>query len=238
MKNTSKNALVTGAAKRVGRAVAIALANEGWNLALHHNSTDVAEVAAECQKLGVKICTIQADLNDYNAVAGIVETANAQLSEISLLVNNASIFEKCSFADTTEDVFDRHMDINFKAPFFLSQAFAAQTSTGQIINISDTNITRNSSTYFAYLHSKKALSSLTKMLAVELAPNVRVNEICIGMTELPSPVDIEYINKRVAEIPLQARIKLSEVCETIIHFTKADYLTGQSIFVDAGENLI
>jgi NAD(P)-dependent dehydrogenase (short-subunit alcohol dehydrogenase family) len=234
----TKTALITGSAKRVGKAIALALAADGWNLALHHNSTSPDKTIAEIAKFGVKFCTIKADLNIHAEVLRVVAEANAQLGEISLLVNNASIFEKCSFAETNEDIFDRHMNINFKAPFFLSQAFAAQTSAGQIINLSDTRVTDNKTTYFAYLHSKKALSNLTKMLAVELAPHVRVNEICIGITELSDNHDQEFLNKKVAALPLQRKTTVAEICESILHFNKFDYLTGQSIFLDSGENLL
>jgi NAD(P)-dependent dehydrogenase (short-subunit alcohol dehydrogenase family) len=238
MNNAPRNALITGAGKRVGQAVAIALAKDGWNVALHHNSTAPDETVEKIKAHGVKFCTIQADLNNLAEVARVLPEANSALGEISLLINNASIFEKCIFAETDEDIFDRHMNINFKAPFFLSQAFAQQTQNGQIINLSDTRVTDNKTAYFAYLHSKKALSNLTKMLAVELGPNVRVNEVCIGITELSDNHDQEFLNKKVAALPLQRKTSLVEICKSILHFTKADYLTGQSIFLDAGENLL
>jgi NAD(P)-dependent dehydrogenase (short-subunit alcohol dehydrogenase family) len=237
-KKYNKTALVTGAAKRVGKAIAIALAADGWNVALHHNSTDIFETARECEKLGAKVCFIKADLNSFADLQRIMPEANAALGEISLLINNASIFEKCSFAETTEDIFDRHMNINFKAPFFLSQQFAQQTQNGQIINICDTNIARNNTTYFAYLLSKKSLSSLTKMSAVEIAPQIRINEICIGITELSDTHDEDFLTKRIAGLPLQRKTSLQEITETILHLSKADYLTGQSIFLDSGEQLL
>lgn len=236
--NRNKTALVTGSAKRVGRAIALALAADGWKIALHYNSTDVSEVATECQKLGARTVTIKADLNDFTELQTVLPKANAALGEVTLLINNASIFEKCSFADTSEDVFDRHMNINFKAPLFLAQAFAKQCSGGQIINISDARVTDNKTAYYAYLQSKKALSDSTKMLAVELAPKILVNEICIGTTELYDNLDQKHLDEKVNRLPLRHKTTLAEICETILHLNKSSYLTGQSIFLDAGEQLI
>ena len=236
--NKNKNALITGAGKRVGQAIAIALASDGWNVALHYNTTSPDETLAKIKAYGVKFCTIQADLNNLAEVERVLPQANVQLGEISLLINNASIFEKCSFAETNEDIFDRHMNINFKAPFFVSQAFAKQTTNGQIINLNDTRITDNKTTYFAYLHSKKALSELTKMLAVELAPQVRVNEVALGACDLPQSYDNKYLEERVAKLPLKKTINLSNIQHAITYLAEQNYLTGQTMFIDSGENLI
>jgi len=236
--NSPKNALITGAAKRVGRAISLALAADGWNVALHHNSTDIREVSQQCQKLGAKVCTIKADLNNLSDLKNVIPAANSQLGEISLLINNASIFEKCSFEDTDEDIFDRHMNINFKAPFFLCQDFAKQTQNGQIINISDTRTTDNKTTYFAYLNSKKSLSNLTKMLAVELSPSIRTNEIALGACDMEQSYDRKYLEKRVSQTPLGVAIDLNDITNAILYLSKQTYLTGQTLYIDSGENLI
>lgn len=238
MKNAPRNALISGAGKRVGQAVAIALAKNGWNVALHHNSTDIAQTVAGVEKLGVKFCTIQANLNNHADVLQVLPQANAALGEISLLVNNASIFEKCSFAETDEDVFDRHMNINFKAPFFLSQAFAKQTENGQIINICDTNVSKNKTTYFAYLLSKKSLSDLTKMLAVELGPRILVNGIFpTTISEFSDNVDQHYLQKRTKDLPLKNITNIVEILDAV-NFLINSNLTGQEVFTDGGEQLL
>jgi NAD(P)-dependent dehydrogenase (short-subunit alcohol dehydrogenase family) len=234
----TKNALVTGAARRIGRDIALALANNGWNVAVHHNSTSADEVTNEIKKLGVKAIAIKADLDNPGDTKKLIAKAKAELGEINLLVNNASIFEKVSFKDTSEDVFDRHMNIHLKAPFFLAQEFATQTSNGQIINIVDSKVTKNRTAYFAYLLSKKSLADLTRMLAVELAPNIRVNAILPGLTELSDEVDQEYINKRVSQLPLQRKVATSEITDALLYLANSGAHTGQSLYLDSGENLL
>ena len=223
-----KNALITGAAKRIGREIAIALSAAGWNVVVHYNKTK-----PDWPK------SVQADLNNFGEVTGLVKRAQDVLGgEINLLINNASIFEKVSFAETSEDVFDRHMSLHVKAPFFLAQAFAAQTKDGQIINMLDTNIVRNKTTYFAYLLSKKSLGSLTQMLAVELAPNIRVNAVCPSTIEgFSSNLDKDYLLQREKELPMGKFANLQSVLDAILFLTTSQ-LTGQEIFVDGGEQLI
>lgn len=234
----SRNVLITGAARRIGREIAIALAKDGWNIALHHNSTPADSVLKELKKIGVKSIALKADLNNHKATNKLIQKANSELGEINLLVNNASIFEKVNFAKTTEDVFDRHMNVHLKAPFFLAQEFAKQTKNGQVINIVDSKITKNKSAYFAYLLSKKALGDLTKMLAVELAPNIRVNAILPGLTELSDEVDQEYINNRVKSLPLRRKVSAQEIVDALLYLSKSKSHTGQALYLDSGENLL
>jgi len=233
-----KNALITGAAKRIGREIAMKLAKNGWNIAIHHNTSSPDEILAEIKSLGVEAISIQADLNNDAEGKKIFGEANAKLGEINLLVNNASIFEKCPYQETNNDIYERHMNINFKAPFFLSQDFAYQcSSNGQIINISDSKTTQNKSKHFIYLLSKKLLNELTDMTAIDLAPKIRVNAICVGITEL-SEDNQEYLEKRLPQLPLERKTKISEITEAVLYLANSDYLTGQKIYLDAGESLL
>lgn len=234
----SRNVLITGAARRIGSEIAIALAKDGWNVALHHNSTPADSVMKELRKFKIKSVAIKTDLKDAASAKKLMQSACKELGQISLLINNASIFEKVSFAKTSEDIFDRHMNIHLKAPFFLSQEFAKQTKNGQVINIVDSKITKNKSAYFAYLLSKKALGDLTKMLAVELAPNIRVNAILPGLTELSDEIDQEYINQRVKDLPLRRKVGSQEIVDALLYLSKSKSHTGQSLYLDSGENLL
>ncbi len=236
--NSNKTALITGAAKRVGQAIAVALAADGWNVALHYNSSDVSETAAQCQKLGVRTTTIRADLNNFDELQAILPQANAALGEVTLLINNASIFDKCSFADTDEDTFNRHQNINFKAPFFLSQEFAKQTKNGHIINITDTRVVMNKVDRFAYTLSKKSFASLNDMLAVELGPEIRVNAIAPGaIEEFCDNLEQQRLADRIANLPMKKLGNFSDIYSSMKMLINSE-LTGQCITVDGGDRLV
>ncbi len=233
-----KTALVTGGAKRIGREIALSLAKNGWNIALHHNTTPADKVLKEIKAFGVEAIALKGNLHDHASVVKLIPRANAQLGEISLLVNNASIFEKIPFSETSEDVFDRHFGLHVKAPFFLAQEFAKQTKNGHIISIADAFTGRNRSKYFAYLASKKALRALNKMLAVELAPDIAVNVILPGAVEEYSDnLDPEFLQRRIGQLPAGKLGSTAQILETL-HFLLGCGLTGQEIFVDGGEHLI
>lgn len=237
--NKNKNALVTGAAKRLGREIALFLAREGWNVAIHSHTSSADEVIKEAESYGVKAVEVKGDLNNFSELRQVVLKANEQLGEISLLINNASIFEQCRFMDTEEDIFDRHMAINFKAPFYLSQDFARQSEGGgHIINICDTFVLRNRTSYFSYLLSKKSFRDLSKMLALELAPEHRVNTLLPGtIQEFSNNMDEGFISKRTEELPMGELVKAPEILDTIKYLLDGN-ATGQEIFLDGGEHLI
>jgi pteridine reductase len=235
----TKNAIVTGAAKRLGRDIALELAKNGWNIAVHYNTTEPKDVLKEIAALGVKAVAVKGDLLNFDEVSKLIAKAAKQLGEITLLVNNASIFEKIKFMESDENVFDSHMDIHVKAPFFLAQEFHLQChSGGQIINIVDSFVCRNKSTYFTYLLAKKALRDLSKMLAVELAPAVRVNAVLPGaIEEYRSNFDQDFINRRLGNLPMKKLVTSKDVTNAIMFLTNSN-LTGQEIFVDSGEQLL
>ena len=222
-----KTALITGAAKRLGREIALSLANDGWEIIVHYNTT---APDSELKKLAK--ATIQADLTDYKQLPKLFEHG-----KIDLLVNSASIYEKKSFAASTEEDFDKNINIHVKAPYFLSQQFAKQGGS-HIINIVDAFTKRSKTNFFPYLLSKKALLDLSRMLAVELAPKTRVNAILPGvMREFASNLDPEFLAKRKAQIPQGDFASAADVIKTI-RFLNETELTGQEIYVDAGEQLI
>lgn len=233
-------ALVTGSGKRIGKAVACELAAHGYHIALHyHHSAREAEQLAETIIKTGKTCYIfQADLRDCNQLTPLINKVFDTFPDCNLLVNNASVFEQCSFMETTEEIFDTHMAVNLKAPYFLTQAFAKRCKSGQVINMIDTYISKNRSPYFAYLLSKKVLYAFTQMAALELGPSIRVNGINPGITEISHEVKPEILHKKIAALPLQNIVKVSDITAAVIQLTEAPYLTGQVWCIDGGEHLL
>ena len=239
----NKNAIVTGAGVRIGRALALALADAGVNVAVHYNrSADAANaVATEITGTGRRAVAIQGDLSDpVPASKSIVEAAVAELGPIDFLINSAAIFEQSDLHSTTEDLWDRHHTINLKAPFFMSQAFAVQlndSQTGQIVNIVDWRGTRPPHDYAAYTPSKVGLVGMTQNLALGLAPQVQVNAIAPGAI-LPGPMETEeHFARRETEIPLRRTGSPRQIAEAMLYLLRSDFVTGEVIHVTGGEGL-
>jgi pteridine reductase len=239
IQNSPKAALITGGAIRVGKALSLAMARDGYDIALHYNNSAAAAhaTAEEIRSIGVKCELIQTDLGNSQATSQLIDKAKFAFPHLCALINSASIFEKHSLANTSEDIFDRHMNINFKAPFILTQKFAEECKQGVIINILDTYITKNTGAYFAYLLSKKALYELTNMSAKNLAPNIRVNGICIGSLLASEHWSESDIIAHTNALPLQKTPTVDDITDALCYLTASDYLTGQCIFVDSGQSI-
>ncbi len=236
---TNKSALITGGAKRIGKDIAVYLAENGFDIALHYNTSkaEAEEVSKEIKSKGQNCILFQCNLSNIKDALSLIEKVKQSFSSLSLLINNASIFEKRSFLETDIDFFDSTFNTNFKAPFFLSQGFAKNFKSGHIINLLDTNITRDRTKYFIYNLSKKMLSEFTKMSAAELAPDIRVNAIAPGPILPPSNDGKEYLEREMNSVPLKRWGTISEILQSIDFLLKNEYLTGQCIFVDGGEHL-
>lgn len=233
-------ALVTGGAKRIGRAIALALAEKGYNIALHYNHSkdDVIATRSAVEAKGVSCHIFHADLKDSGSYKKLVDTVFQLYPNCTLLVNNASIFERGSFLETTEELFDAHMDTNFKAPFFLTQAFSRCCRNGLVVNIVDSYVKRDTGAYFAYLLSKKALYNFNRMAARALAPGIRVNAIAIGTTDISNNITAQEIDKKKASTPLRGTVAIEEVTYTLLDIVHNPSITGECIFVDRGEHLL
>jgi NAD(P)-dependent dehydrogenase (short-subunit alcohol dehydrogenase family) len=235
-------ALVTGAGRRIGRAIALHLAGRGYRVAVHcHRSRDEADaVAAEIATAGGRAAVVQADLADQAAVSSLVAQSAAALGPLSLLVNNASLFEYDHVETATEQSWDRHLDANLKAPFFLSQAFAAQLpagALGNIVNIVDMRVWRLTPHFASYTVSKAGLWTLTQTLAMALAPRIRVNAIGPGPV-LPSPHQTEaQFRKQWESTPLQRGAEPGEIAAAVGFLLDAPAVTGQMIALDGGQHL-
>lgn len=235
-------ALVTGAGRRIGRAIALHLAGRGYRIAVHCNrSRDEADaVVGEIVQAGGHAAVVQADLADHAAVSGLVRQASQALGSLSLLVNNASLFDYDHVETATEQSWDAHLDANLKAPFFLSQAFAAQLPdghTGSIINMVDMRVWRLTPHFASYTVSKAGLWTLTQTLAMALAPRIRVNAIGPGPV-LPSPHQTEaQFRKQWESTPLKRGAEPGEIAAAVGFLLDAPAVTGQMIALDGGQHL-
>jgi NAD(P)-dependent dehydrogenase (short-subunit alcohol dehydrogenase family) len=235
----NKAALITGSAKRIGKEVAIALAKDGIDIAIHYNkSKDQAyKLQSQIRELGVRCEVFEGDLS-HNCYKVLIQKILKEFPNLDILINNASIFEKTPLLKTNLDQFDRHFNINFKAPFFLTQYFATLVKKGVVINFLDGRVNKTSKEYFSYLLTKKILHDFTKMSAIELGPDIRVNGVAPGITEFSLDIDDQsYFKKIVNMLPLRRIAKRDEITNAVKVLIQNDALTGQVLFVDGGENL-
>jgi NAD(P)-dependent dehydrogenase (short-subunit alcohol dehydrogenase family) len=232
-------ALVTGGAKRVGRAFIEALADDGHPVAVHYN-TSSAEAEALVEAItaaGGRAIAVGADLTDAAAAESLIGRAANALGPIALLVNSASIFEDDSLDDLSAESFHRHMTANTLAPALLTKAFAAQAGEGaMVLNILDYKLFNINADYFSYTLSKAALHTMTQMLARELAPRVRVNGVAPGLT-LPSPYHSEAEFERLHhDNPLNRGPETEDLVRALRFFRDSPAVSGQTVCVDGGQH--
>ena len=230
-------ALVTGAARRIGRALALAAADAGYDVAVHHRDSaeDAEATAAAIREKGVRAAVIAFDLADNPG--RLIEQAQAALGPVTLLVNNASVFLDDTLESLTRELWDAHMEANLHAPVALTQAFAAQGGEGLVVNIVDQRVWRPNPQVFSYSLSKAGLWWATRTMAQALSPRIRVNAIGPGPT-LPSihqsAADFEA---EAANILLERRVTPDEIAAALRYLIDAPLVTGQMIAVDGGQHL-
>lgn len=237
-----RRALVTGGAKRLGRAIALSLADHGWDIALHyHRSTSEAEkTAQEIKARGRQSFLIQADLGKEAEVEKIMPRINADFGSLQCLINNASVFEMDKIDTASRDSWDKHIETNLRAPLVLSQAFAKQLpdgTEGNIINLLDQRVWKLTPYFLSYTVAKMGLWTLTRTMALGLAPRIRVNGIGPGPT-LPSPRQSEeQFQAQSAAMPLGHGATAEEIAAGVLYILSAPSMTGQMIALDGGEHL-
>ena len=232
-------ALITGGARRIGRAIALSLSDSGWNIVLHYGSSEkeAEEVCRTIRKKGVGCERLDGDLGLIEDVQRLIPEAKRSFPDLSLLINSASIFERIDFFDTDPDTLLRFWCVNFQAPFFLTQAFSRLCERGHIINILDTKINRNSVKYFPYALSKKSLEDFTRMAAEALGPDFRVNGISPGLI-LPSQNMSESDFQKMGDrLPLRMTGDPDFIIKTVHFLLENTFITGEVINVDGGEHL-
>ena len=240
--NETGAALVTGAGRRIGRAIALDLGRRGWAVAVHHNrSADAAaEVAGEITAAGGRAEAIAADLADDAQAEALVPRCAAALGPLTLLVNSASVFENDRLASLTTASWDAHLEVNLRAPLVLIRGFAEQLPEGlpgNVVNLLDQCVWNPGPGFLSYTVSKVGLWTLTRVLALELAPRIRVNGIGPGPT-LPSTgqTDADF-EAHCARMPLGRGTTPEEICRAVRFILDAPALTGQMIALDGGEHL-
>lgn len=235
-------ALVTGGARRLGRAGALALARAGFAVAVHcRASRDAAEAtAAEIRALGAAGVVLAADLAREDEVAALIGRATAALGPIGVLVNNASTFERDEWHDATRASWDRHIEPNLRAPFVLTQGFARAlpaAAEGMVLNMLDERVWALTPHFVSYTVSKAGLWALTQSLALALAPRIRVNAIGPGPA-LPSPRQSQaQFDRQAASVPLGRPTSPDEVARALMALLALPSVTGQMLALDGGQHL-
>lgn len=233
-------ALVTGGAKRIGRAICLELAAAGFDVAIHHRDSDAeaGEVAREIEALGRRAACLSADLADVVATHALIGRAAESLGPLSVLVNNASVFADDRLESITGESWSAHLDVNLRAPVLLAQVFAGQAPDGSaIVNILDQRVLKPDPRFFSYGLSKSALWSATRTMAQALAPRIRVNGVGPGPT-LPSVHQAAgEFEAEARATPLQRAGSPEAVADAVRWLVDAGQVTGQMIAVDGGQHL-
>lgn len=233
-------ALVTGSGKRLGREVALGLAQRGADVVIHYRSSasDAREVVAEIEKLGRRSIAVQADLNDLSQIRAMFEQTAEQMDRLDILVNSAASFVQTEFAGTKEKDWNESLDTNVKAPFFCSQAAAPllKKTSGCIINFADVAGILGWTGYIPHSIAKAGVIMLTRCLAKELAPEVRVNAIAPGTITLPDDVP-ELEANFIKQAPLKRSGRPNDVVDAVTYLATAKFVTGHTLVIDGGRVL-
>lgn len=233
--------LVTGAGRRVGQAIAVALAGKGMRVAVHYNGSakGADETAGMIRKAGGEAKTFQCDLSNVDGHASLVSGVVKAYGALDVVVNSAAIMERTPFGEVTAEQWDRIMAINIRAPFFLSQAAAPalRTAQGAIVNIADLAAFETWPAYVPHGISKSGVVHLTRSLARVLAPDVRVNGIAPGTVLLPDDWSTQADERLRQTTPLGRTGSPGDVSAAVIFLLESDYITGETIIVDGGRHI-
>jgi NAD(P)-dependent dehydrogenase (short-subunit alcohol dehydrogenase family) len=234
-----RTALVTGAAKRLGRAIATALAAEGVHVVVHYRSSrqEAESLCAALSTIGARAFAVHADLGDPAQAALLVERASALAGPLDILVNNASVFPADTLAELSFPRLADTLRSNAWAPFVLARSLAQQTQRGDVIQLLDTRIGSVDLRHASYLLSKELLAVLTRMLALDLAPGIRVNAVAPGPM-LPPPGGTERdLAPLGAATPLRRVGRPADIANAVLMLLRSDYITGEIVHVDGGAHL-
>lgn len=238
-----KTALVTGAAKRIGRAIALGLAQRGWDVVVHyaHSADEAHATVAEIAALGRNAIALPCDLSDEAAVKSLLRAAAAQLGPISCVVNNASLFDYDSATDFSGASLDAHMHVNLVAPVLLAQTLFEETADGEqsvVVNLLDQKLFNLNPDFLSYTLSKAALHSATTMLAQALAPKVRVVGVAPGITLVSGDQSEAEFERAHKVTPLGRSSTPEDIAATVCFVAESPSITGTTIIVDGGQHLI
>ena len=239
-----KRILITGAAKRIGKEMALSFFNKGWDIVIHYNSS-TEEAGALADQMNSErnnsAMLVQANLDNANEVEMLVEKILSKNGSIDALINNASTFYPTPIGTFSEENWNALMGSNLKAPLFLIQSFykELEKNKGFIINVTDINVDRALVNHSIYLAAKSGLQTLTKSLAKELAPNIRVNAIAPGAILEPPNTDwtAEQKNNIINAVPMRRMGTEKDIVDAAIYLSEAEYVTGQILNIDGGKSL-
>ncbi|MBI5491549.1 MAG: SDR family oxidoreductase [Deltaproteobacteria bacterium] len=235
-----KVALVTGAGKRIGRAIALAIGDEGGDVIVHYrDSFEEAEaVVAALKEKNVRSWALKADLEKPEEYSTLIKRAVDSAGRLDILVNNASIFQKDTLKDVTLESLKRHIEVNAWAPFSLIRDFARFSGRGKVVNLIDARVHGYDWAHVAYILSKHVLNELTKMSAIEFAPDIMINGVSPGLILPPPGAEHGYIDRLKGTVPLKRHGSPADIADAVLYLLKSDFLTGTIIDVDGGRHLI
>jgi pteridine reductase len=240
-KLAGRTALVTGAGRRIGRAVALALAEEGVHIVAHDRralETETLKVCEEVVGCGAKSWKVIADLEKPEEYETLISRAMTTAGALDIVINNASLFRPNTLRDVDFPSLTQHIQVNAWAPFVLSRDFSRLVGRGKIINLLDTKITGHDLEHAAYSLSKQMLASLTRMCALEFAPGITVNAVAPGLILPPTGKDEAYLEHLAKSIPLKRHGGPVDIADAVLYLLKSDFVTGQVIYVDGGRHLL
>jgi len=234
-------ALVTGAGKRLGRHIALRLAREGADIAAHYgkSATEAEQVVSEVEKLGRRAAVFPAELREVAAIRNLVAEVIARFGRLDILINSAANFLQTKFSETPENIWDASLDTNLKAPFFLCQAAAphlCKSGHGAIINFADIGGLVGWKEFLPHSVSKAGIILLTRTLAKELGPSVRVNALAPGTITMPGDPP-EWQKDFIEHAPLRRSGRPEEITDAIMFLLTAEFVTGHTLVIDGGRTL-
>lgn len=231
--------LITGSARRLGRAIALDLAKHGYDIVVHYDRSadDAASLCVELRELGRSAWLVQADLSEAESCKQIAETCRADVGPVHHLVNSASIFPEDTLNDLTRESLDSNLAINTMAPFTLSKLLHESGNLKTVTNLLDTRVVDYDKNHVSYHLSKRALMSLTAMMALEWAPNLRVNAVAPGLILPPEGKDREFLEALAHTNPLQTVGAEIDITSAVRFLIASTFITGQIIYVDGGRHL-
>ena len=237
----AKKIIITGGATRIGAAIAKSLVNFDTKIVIHFNKSKISalKLKKELEELGAETYLIKTDLNNLKQTQNLVKKAYKLMKGLDCLINNASIFENDNLENFSEKLFDKHININLKAPAILTQNFKKllKDKNGCIVNIIDQRIEKLTPFFFSYTLSKSSLAILTKTSAMKLAPNIRVNGISPGPTLKNKRQSERHFKKQWKSILLRKKVDLDNICNGVKFLIDNDNITGEIINIDGGQRL-
>lgn len=246
MSTPSRTVLVTGAAKRLGREIALALAGAGWQVAVHYRGSrdEALQTVADCEQLGTAATALEADLGDETAARALLPRVVAHFGQVDAVVNSAAIFEHDSAASFSQAALERHLRVNTAAPILLAQALHAHLQTraptasaGVVVNLLDQKLWNQNPDFLSYTLSKAALEAANTMLALALAPRVRVVGVAPGLTltsDYLTPQKFEALHRLS---PLGRSSSARDICSAVQFALDNPAITGTTLLVDGGQHL-